>query len=503
MLRPALALLALAMSSGAFRAEQYKILVTDARISAKKQLAAGPQPWDIGAGGVEKPDPYVVIELDGAAVFSSGKEQDTLAPRWFTGTGYWQVPKTTKVKITVRDADAGKLFSRVGIAGVAVHPDIPAYGKRFINDVLKDVDTDDTIAVWTGTLGQLIATTGGAGNPGDIVAAPGARDRISANIGLEALTVRVIERANDFDITKPTAKSYIGLTGATFEAKKRHSKAVWDVGLGAVQNPDPRYVVYVNGDPIVSGAANKDTFVALWEGELTALQLEPDDTIAIAVLDADAGTMVAGAGKHGLIFSTALSKSAKEQLYEELSKASTDDLAFLWVGSWATLKAKGASFDLPATGFDANVWVNDGLKVASVTTTAKNKEPPPLAAVDVVVQKAVIKATKANGAAWDAGLGNVTRPDPFVKCFVANASGGWDLLATSKVVKDSYTATWDLRLRDARLTPGRKLKLEVYDEDLASHDLIGTIVLTLPNAPDAPKLAGDQIESLELKIERP
>lgn len=505
-LRAACALVVLLYAAVEARAEKYKILVTDARISPKKQLANGKQePWDIGANGVEKPDPYVVIDIGDGPVFASGTEHDTLFPRWFTGTGYWSVDKSTKVKIKVRDADAGKLFARVGIAGITIRNDVPNFGKRFLNDVLLGVDTDDTIAVWTGTLGELMGACGGANRSGDIVRAFGAKNRLSENIGLESLTVRVIERPDAFDLYGGFNKSYIGLTGATFEAKKRGIKAVWDVGLGAVQNPDPRYFVYVNGEPVVTGAVNKDSFVAVWEGELPGLNLHDDDTIAISVLDADAGTLVAGTGKHGVLFHPGLSDTAKKQLFEELNKASTDDLAFLWVGSWRDLRAKGEKFELAGTPAVAGTWYNDG--VSTVTAVTANKKPVIGGGVPVpvtlTVKGATIKATKANGAAWDAGFGNVVRPDPFVKCFVSSPIGGWELVGTSKTVKDSYTATWDLRVADKRLLPGRKLKFEVYDEDVASNDLIGTIVITIPDGADSGTVSGDQIQALDYKTERP
>jgi hypothetical protein len=498
--RAVLAALGLLLAVSEVRAEQYKILVTGARISPKKQLPEGQKDWDVGGN---KPDPYVAVEIDGSSVFVSGKEQDTLEPRWFTGTAYWAVPKTAKVRITVRDADLGKSLARVGIAGVTVHPDIPDFGKRFLNDALRDVDTDDTVAIWSGTLQQLIDACGGVGKHGDVLKDAGAKQRLTYNIGLEGLTVRVIERPNEFDIRTPTVKSYIGLTAATFERVKRGVKLPWDVGVGAAQNPDPRYVIYVNGEPVVAGATNPDSFVAAWDGELPALHLEPDDIIAIVILDADAGTVVAGAGKHALLFSNGLSKAAKQQLFEELSKASTDDPAFIWVGTWAALKAKGDSFTLPGGATDTGVWFNDGLASATVVTANK----PPAAAgapVDLVVQRATIKPTKADGKAWDLGAANgAGRPDPFVKVFVANPNGGWDLLATSAVVKDSFTADWKLRVSDKRLVPGRKVKFEVYDEDLASHDMIGTIVIALPEKPAMLKEKGDQIEELEVNVERP
>ncbi|HEY8503854.1 MAG TPA: hypothetical protein VIL46_04690 [Gemmataceae bacterium] len=50
---------------------------------------------------------------------------------------------------------------RAGVAGVAVHPAVPDFGKRALNDLLVGVDTDDTVAVWSGTLGQLIDDCGG------------------------------------------------------------------------------------------------------------------------------------------------------------------------------------------------------------------------------------------------------------------------------------------------------------------------------------------------------
>lgn len=476
---------------------QYKLIVVEAQINAQKQLDDGPKSWDVGAG---KPDPYVVVEIDGAAVFVSGNQADTHQPRWYTGTGYWHVSGSVPVRIVLRDADAAKGLARVGMAGVTVHPVLPDFGKQLLNDVLLDVDTDDPIAVWTGTLDQLIAACGGVGKAGDLVRDPEAADRFTTNFGLDSLTVRVIERPDDFDIGQPSASpSYLGLTAATIERVKRKTETAWDVGVGAFRNPDPRYLIYVNGEPILTGAINKDSFVATWGGELPALDLDAEDTIAIAILDADAGTLASKVGKHALLFSEGLSLKARQELFSELANASTDDLVFLWVGPWKTLKAKGERLSFPGTEPDPHIWVNDGLASATAITINPSAEAP-LPAVDLVVKGATLKSTKADGKPWDAFNG---QPDPFVRCFVAGAGGGWELLDTSEVVENSTTATWDLRLSDDRLTPERKVKFEVYDKDGASNDLIGTIVLTIPAQTGTHTESAEQIEVLELMIEQP
>lgn len=492
---PLISLVILTGSLSTTNAAQYKILIADARIATMKKTESGPKPWDVG---LAKPDPYVIVELAGNRVCLTEKVQDAHQPRWITATGYWPVERSTRVRITLRDSDAGKLAARAGMVGVSVRPEIPDAGKQAINDHLATVDTDDLIAEWSGTLDQLITACGGVNRPGDVAAAPGARTRFQTNNGLERLMVRVIERPNGFTLSAPRGRGeHLALTGAAIEAEKRKLKLSWDAGLGGKKNPDPHYIIFVNGEPALAGGKNDDTFRANWGGDLPGLNLEPDDVIAISLLDADAGTLLAGVGKHAMLFSDALSDDAKRQLFKELSKASTDDPIFLWVGSWRTLKTRGNRFTLGDRN-DPGVRFNDGLESITVTTVPATTAPsmPP---VDILVGRISVKTTKADGKAWDVFRG---KPDPLVKCFIESSDGGWELLKESAASKDTFAVSPNLRISSAKLVPGRKMKFEVYDNDGASNDIVGTVVITIPEKPATLRVAGDQIDELQIGVEK-
>lgn len=174
---------------------------------------------------------------------------------------YWKLAKTTKVTIKLRDADFGKKAARLGMAGVALHPSVPNYGKRFINDKLRKVDSNDDIGVWSVSLTELIKACGGVNRDGDVLAKPTGRIHLSQNNGLESLVVRVIERPTDFELEcfSSSGACHVGLSGASIEEFKRSIHMRWDAGVGGFRNPDVRYMIYVNGSLAVVGAKNQDS----------------------------------------------------------------------------------------------------------------------------------------------------------------------------------------------------------------------------------------------------
>jgi len=452
-------------------ANQYKILVTGASFTDTKRVGAKSAPWDIGNG---RPDAYVVVSFNNQPVYVSGAHKDSLQARWFTGTEYWKLPLTTRVTVTVRDADAAKMVAGIGMFGVAMRPDIPKVGKRAINAVLSEVDTDDAIATWSGTLGQLLQACGR--REVDLMRSAVGKPLFKANVGMTSLRVRVVERPLDFEVTAPKKRQYLGLSGATLAARKRRGNQAWDIGVGAGAQPDPRYLVYVNGSPVVSGGVNRDSLLATWAGNPVPLDLRADDTIAVAVFDADAGSQLSAVGKAAAIYSPSLSAEAKQRVFETLTKMSTDDLIFLWVGDWATLVRSAA---LPTAAKDPHVWWNNGLQRADVMTRPRDQRVSG-APMQLIVRSATVRATKTDGKSWDRGRG---KPDPLVKCSVPAAQGGWKLIGQSKPATDSVNAVWNLSVVGSQLTGGARVKLDVFDKDALSDDLIESVVVTLPSKP--------------------
>ena len=467
-------------------------MVTAAAVAKTRTVGGAQKAWD-AAGG--RPDPYVVVELAGKPVYVSGKQSDTLAPRWFTGTSAWPLQNSASVRIIVRDADMAKGLARIGVAGVSLRPDVPNAGKRILNDVLLGIDTDDVIASWKGTLGQLVESLGGVNRTRTLAGRAGPKSRFEVNAGLQSLTVRVIARPTQQRVGASGGGPCLGFTDAHLESKKRGSGFPWDAGLGGVQNPDPRYLVYVNGEAVVAGAINQDTFVAAWPGVLPTLKLQNDDLIALALFDADAGTKVASRSRHALLFSPSLSPKARDTLFEELVKASTDDLIYLWVGEWRLLAARGARFAVPTTP-DPGVWVNHGLSRATVITAnvrAMASGPPKT----LVIESVAVQATRPNGKSWDIRGG---APDLLVKCFAVIPGSGWTKVGETLAAKNSARATLNFRISDPRLLPGRLLRLEVYDKDGASNDLVGTLTTTIPMKSGRRVERKGQITALSLRF---
>ena len=92
---PFTSLIILVASLSPTNAAQYKILISEAQIAAKKKTESGPKAWDVG---LAKPDPYVIVELAGNRVCLTEKVQDAHQPRWITATGYWPVDGSTRVR---------------------------------------------------------------------------------------------------------------------------------------------------------------------------------------------------------------------------------------------------------------------------------------------------------------------------------------------------------------------------------------------------------------------
>lgn len=485
----------LAFSSSAFA--RYQITVSEAMIADKRTDANGQlKDWDIGVMPIARPDAYVVIEVNGQPIYVSAPKGDNTNPRWFTGSAWWRLPTTAAVRVRVVESDAGKLVAGVGIAGVALRPDVPGVGKRLVGNALANVDTDDAIATWTGTLGQLIDTLGGTGRFGELVK-PGDK-RMTVNNGLKSLKLRILERDADFDVSKPKGNgSVIGIASARIALKRKSNDRPWDPGFGQMKSPDPRYIIYVNGEPVMVGATNKDSYAAAWAGTLPGLDLRDEDQVAILLYDADVGAILAKAGKQALLFERNLGPQAKGRVLEQLNKANDDDLIYCWVGSWKTLRGMGKSVDLASRDMRAGVWTNDGLLSAKLMLA--NEKGVNLAAKPKVVRIGQVALTdrQPNGKKWD-GFG---KADPAVIVSVEAQGGAWAEVAKTKEHKDSPSFDAKLRLNDKRLIPGRRIKIDVWEKDRTGDDLAATFVLKIPEAGATKTLKDAGVKSLVVVIE--
>jgi pimeloyl-ACP methyl ester carboxylesterase len=107
----------------------------------------------------------------------------------------------------------------------------------------------------------------------------------------------------------------------------------------------------------------------------------------------------------------------------------------------------------------------------------------------LVVKSAIIAKTKADGKAWDIGVGKKAWPDPYVKIWVYDAEGGLADSGETATIWDTFTPAWNHEA--ATVTEGCKIKLEVWDKDLKYDDLIGKHEF---------KLTADTIKNGELTL---
>jgi hypothetical protein len=89
----------------------------------------------------------------------------------------------------------------------------------------------------------------------------------------------------------------------------------------------------------------------------------------------------------------------------------------------------------------------------------------------LVVKSGTIAKTKADGKAWDVGVGKTAWPDPYVKIWVYEPDGGLADSGETTVIWDTFTPAWNQEV--ATVTAGCKVKLEVWDKDVKYDDLIG------------------------------
>lgn len=88
------------------------------------------------------------------------------------------------------------------------------------------------------------------------------------------------------------------------------------------------------------------------------------------------------------------------------------------------------------------------------------------------VKSVKVKETQKDGSSWDVDNG---KPDLFVRINVdAEGAETFD----TKVVDDTFAATFNETLGRVKFTPGQKLKIQVFDKDVAANDHIGTYMVT-------------------------
>lgn len=472
---------------------KFKILVRAATLQAKKTSG---KDWDALGN---RPDVYCTVLIDGKSVFVSGQAQDTLTPRWWTGTEYWDVKPNSFIEIKLYDGDAGKLLSRAGVAGIAIQPDLPNIGKRIINDQLLKTNTDDLVAHWKGTFADLSKQVRLVNRDVPIRAEGSGKGAWVANNGLEQFVVRIVQKESSYSVLDGKSSRFpaqIGLRSCSLNETKNSVKMKWDVGVGAFRNPDLQYIIYVNGSPIVLGAKNQDSYAAVWNSKPPKLNLVDADLVAVSITDSDAGTLAAQGGSTGILFSSALSFSAKQKLFEELSKASTDDQVFAWECEWGKLRTLGSTINLDRLKSVGLVLADNGLKNLSLQL-GENSKPTVGRDLSVHLGAVTIASTKSNGKAWDFGGG---KPDPFAKVFVSNSKSGWDLIGESKEIKDSYTGALSWSSGKRTFQSPKSIKIVLYDSDVASDDPIDTFVVPIPKTAGKKVLTATNTRRLEVEF---
>lgn len=475
--------------------DKYKILVRSAKLKSHKSNG---KDWDLLGNAA---DAYCVISIDGRIVFVSGKAKDTLTPRWWTGTEYWQLRESSVVEIKLIDADAGKILSRAGIAGIAMQPDLPSIGKRIINDQLLKTNTDDLIAHWKGTFGTLQRKLGLLNTDRNLAAAKSGSDSWVVNDGLDQLTLRLVRKDARHSVEATVLAqnpARLGISSCVLNETKNSIKMKWDVGAGEHRNPDLQYFMYVNGSPVVLGAKNPNTYVGSWNSPPAKLHLANTDLVAISITDSDAGTVAAQGGSIGIMFSQALSASAKQKLFEELSKASTDDQVFLWEGEWGKLKSLGSKVNLAALKSTGTILVDNGIRDLTIhttkTTAVSGKK------LTWKLGSFSVSSRKPNGDKWDLGFGKTRNPDPFAKVYISNSKSGWTLLGETRKFENEFAGDFSWSSGRTTCQSPQKIKIELYDDDAMSDDRIDTIIVPVPTTPSSKTLKSKSVSRLAIEF---
>lgn len=115
---------------------------------------------------------------------------------------------------------------------------------------------------------------------------------------------------------------------------------------------------------------------------------------------------------------------------------------------------------------------------------------------DLVVKSATIKSTKANGESWDF-FGNA--PDPYVKVGKYDSDGKLTIVQQTDDVGDDYRPSFNKKLFAVR--EGDDLIIQVWDKDVAKHDLIGEYRLTVTRRmieDGSARFSFDQVEDLRI-----
>ena len=497
MLGFAFALVATAFA-GEARAEDriHKILVRSASVADRK--AHTNQPWDVGD---PPPDPYVVISVEGQVVHISRSVKSSFAPEWLTGTAYHPWSLAANVKIAVKDADVGKHLAKIGALGITCYPGLPFLAKALTRKVLKEIDTDDDIGVWTGTLGQLVQACGGDDRTSCVLRAGSASTCLSLDRGLRGLEVCVISRPADYSVYAPPPgrECYCGIRSASIALRKQGTQKLWDAGIGPQRNPDPRFLVYVNGDPVLVSPKVPDSHEAVWKGDLPPLYLFPSDVVTLRIVDADLGSEVLGNVKLAAFRSGVLKRKHRKALLDYANRLDTNDNVYVYSTTWAELKQQGPEFRLPAEGHGRGVRVNDGLSRAVVSLRRQSTATRSAMRMCLVVRGVEVKGTKDNGKAWDPFRG---KPDPFVVCSSEGEKHGWSKIDSTGHQKDRFQCEWQHEVSSSRLTAGTRLKFDVYDRDMSSHDLVGSVLVTIPDGPGIYRYSGGQVKSLCIEFRR-
>lgn len=143
-------------------------------------------------------------------------------------------------------------------------------------------------------------------------------------------------------------------------------------------------------------------------------------------------------------------------------------------------------------------------KIEKTETTVRkvvnrvNPPPPPKLKANLIIRSVRAARTKANGKKWDGGFGN-GYPDLFVKI----TSDAYEYTTTDVGKKDSLSCSFGYNTMT--VTEGDQIEIEVFDEDIGSHDLVGSYTKTIfadTIRRGTVYWSFDEVTSLEVEFER-
>lgn len=228
--------------------------------------------WDQGQ---KSPDPYWVVYLNDKLITKSIRIKDSYFAQCLD-TPAWPLRPSDKIHVQIRDSDNGAKFA---LKMISMAPGAGLVSSEVAGAAASDIDTDDDVFEWRGTVADIINDDGksvelvGSGL-GEVVHNDGA-----AHVKLLAM-LEDSENPGCVELAPEAAETHFTVH-VTIASHKSNGK-FWDTSEGP---PDPYVFVRIPGESKPRTAKAKDVHYAALE--FPSLPIAPGQRIDIEVHDKD------------------------------------------------------------------------------------------------------------------------------------------------------------------------------------------------------------------------